>query len=95
MTKMTKLSILCKHENDKLIFEYYLYFLAMTLFSKDFKVYELSSMMPRFHSTFTLILFPVGSLTLKYSFLQGETKRSRVFYNIIGGHRPYVTPMTT
>ena len=34
MTKTTKLSILCKHESDKLIFETYLYFLAMTLFSK-------------------------------------------------------------
>ena len=37
MIKMTKLSILCKHENDKLIFESYLYFLAMTLFSKRFQ----------------------------------------------------------
>ena len=37
MTKTTKLSILCKHKSDKLIFETYLYFLAMILFSKRFQ----------------------------------------------------------
>ena len=42
-----------------------------------------------------LRLFSVGSLALKYSFLQGETKWPWLFHNVIGGHRPYVTPMDT
>ena len=44
MTKISKLRI--QYEGDKLILESYFYFLAMTLFSKDFKAYELTSIMP-------------------------------------------------
>ena len=46
MTKISKLRIQCEYEGDKLVLESYFYFLAMTLFSQDFKAYELTSTMP-------------------------------------------------
>ena len=46
MTKIPKKRIQCEHESDKLVHDSYLYRLATKLCSKDFKAYELTSMMP-------------------------------------------------
>ena len=96
MTKSLELRILCEYESVILVLEPQFYSLAMTLVSK-----RLQSILVGGYNVHDFILcsllrlFSVGSLALKYSFLQGETKWPWLFHNVIGGHRPYVTPMDT